>query len=131
MTQLVPEVPADDDPVVASNVHLPIQTSERIAKECESRSMTTGELFIEALEATYDRLNDLIHPGGTVGGTLFKARGIGSTPKQKASTKQVAYSLLSSDFEVIDRLKAEVSARSRSQLLTAALDAHLQIKEDD
>lgn len=128
VTQLVP---VDDDPVVSSNVHLPVSTSDRVAAECTRRLMTTGEMFIEALEATYGSLNELVHPGGTVGGTLFKARGIGASNKQKVAKRQVPFSLLESDFEVIDRIKTEVAARSRSQLLTAALDAHLRNREED
>lgn len=121
----VEELP-EDDPVVSSNVHLPEEIAQHLAEVGRRRNLTNGEMVIEALESTYGRLSEFVHPGGKVGGTLFKARGVGSTVKQKADTKQVAFSLLRSDFEVIDRIKEELAARSRSHLLTAAFQAYFQ-----
>lgn len=65
-----------------------------------------------------------------VGGRLFKARGVGSTSPAKVPTTPVAYSLRASDFDVLDELKKSFAARSRSQLITAALTAHFQLETE-
>lgn len=125
--------PEDDDlvdPVVSSNVHLPTAIATQLAKARTVRRLTNGEFIIAAIEATHDRLNDFIHPGGVVGGRLFKARGVGSTSPSKVPTTPVAYSLRASDFEVLDELKKDFAARSRSQLITAALTAHFQLEKE-
>lgn len=121
--------PDDDDlndPVVSSNVHLPTAIATQLAEARTERRLTNGEFIIWAIEATLDRLNEFIHPGGVVGGRLFKARGVGSTSPAKVPTTPVAYSLRASDFDVLDELKKSFAARSRSQLITAALTAHFQ-----
>ena len=125
--------PEDDDlvdPVVSSNVHLPTAIATQLAEARTVRRLTNGEFIIAAIEATHDRLNDFIHPGGVVGGRLFKARGVGSTSPSKVPTTPVAYSLRASDFEVLDELKKDFAARSRSQLITAALTAHFQLENE-
>ncbi|GAA3132909.1 hypothetical protein GCM10020255_007180 [Rhodococcus baikonurensis] len=45
-------------------------------------------------------------------------------------TTPVAYSLRASDFDVLDELKKSFAARSRSQLITAALTAHFQLETE-
>lgn len=121
--------PDDDDlndPVVSSNVHLPTAIAAQLAQARTERRLTNGEFIIWAIEATLDGLNEFIHPGGVVGGRLFKARGVGSTSPAKVPTTPVAYSLRASDFDVLDELKKSFAARSRSQLISAALTAHFQ-----
>lgn len=122
---------SDEERLVPSNVHLPVALCERVLESCGLRGMTTGELFIEALEQTYDDLPRYVHPGGKVGGKLFKERGVGSSSRAKAPTKQLAYSLYSSDFTVLDALRVELTARSRSHLLTAALTAYFETEGDN
>ncbi|BBE49141.1 MULTISPECIES: hypothetical protein [Rhodococcus] len=126
-------VPDDDDltdPVVSSNVHLPTAIAAQLAEARTERRLTTGEFIIWAIEETLDHLNDYVHPGGVVGGRLFKARGVGSTSPAKVPTTPVAYSLRASDFDVLDELKKSFAARSRSQLITAALTAHFQLETE-
>ncbi|EQM30013.1 hypothetical protein N601_29855 [Rhodococcus erythropolis DN1] len=68
--------PDDDDlndPVVSSNVHLPTAIAAQLAQARTERRLTNGEFIIWAIEATLDGLNEFIHPGGVVGGRLFKA----------------------------------------------------------
>ncbi|KPH21394.1 hypothetical protein AN948_02035 [Rhodococcus sp. ADH] len=109
---------------------MPTAIATQLAEARTERRLTNGEFIIAAIEATHDRLNDFIHPGGVVGGRLFKARGVGSTSPAKVPTTPVAYSLRASDFEVLDELKKDFAARSRSQLITAALTAHFQLENE-
>lgn len=72
--------PEDDDlvdPVVSSNVHLPTAIATQLAEARTVRRLTNGEFIIAAIEATHDRLNDFIHPGGCSGWPTFQGQGSG------------------------------------------------------
>lgn len=115
-----------DDTIVPSTVHLAVDTAEGLARESKRTGRTHGEVVITAIENVHGDLDKLLFPGGKVGGGLFRARGVGSKPSQrKAEKKGVTVGLYSDDWVIIDQLKDEFKARSRSHLIGTALQAHL------
>ncbi|WP_377454641.1 hypothetical protein [Rhodococcoides fascians] len=115
-----------DDTIVPSTVHLAVDTAEGLARESKRTGRTHGEVVITAIENVHGDLEQLLFPGGKIGGGLFRARGVGSKPSErKAEKKGVTVGLYSDDWVIIDQLKDEFKARSRSHLIGTALQAHL------
>ncbi|WP_156520503.1 hypothetical protein [Rhodococcus sp. EPR-157] len=115
-----------DDTIVPSTVHLAVDIAEGLARESKRTGRTHGEVVITAIEDVHADLEKLLFPGGKIGGGLFRARGVGSKPlERKAEKKGVTVGLYSDDWVIIDQLKDEFKARSRSHLIGTALKAHL------
>ncbi len=115
-----------EDRTRASNVQLPTSLYEQVEAKCLQRKLTHGELILVAVESTYDRLKELIHPNETIGGKLFAARASNSNPTSEAGFKTpMNYRLREGDFAVLDHVATEFSARSRNHLIVAALTGYL------
>lgn len=107
-----------------------------IAAVREQQGWTVGELIIQALEATHEKLPEHLYPQGRIGGSLFAARG----PARAAQAASVGartklnFRLPAIDFDVIDRQVDLTAARSRGHLIETALRLYLadhQITTDD
>ncbi|WP_139278540.1 MULTISPECIES: hypothetical protein [Nocardiaceae] len=115
-----------DDTIVPSTVHLAVGVAHGLAKESKRTGRTHGEVVITAIEDVHSDLESLLFPGGKVGGGLFRARGVGGKPSEgKAEKKGVTVGLYADDWVIIDQLKDQFKARSRSHLIGTALKAHL------
>lgn len=115
-----------DDKVRPSNVHIPVGLIEPIAAKCKAEGLSHGEVIISALEATYPRLPELVHPAATAGGSLFATRRSRSSRSAEGPLTPLNYRLRVADFATIDRLVTEFGASSRGHLITTALTAYFQ-----
>ena len=117
-----------EDRIRPSNVHVPTALVDLLEAKRQSSGLTTGELILEAIEETVSKgkLEDLIHPGKTVGGTLFAARPSNRAAAHEAGHKApVNYRLREGDYVVLDELVAKFKAPSRNHLIVAALKGYL------
>ncbi|WP_236580915.1 hypothetical protein [Rhodococcus sp. T7] len=108
----------------SSSVRVPAKCHAKLEQLREQTGMTNGQIFIVAIEATHERLPELLYPGGRIGGGLFAPRGIRPKSSRDDSETQVTYRLFKSDFDVIDQLVVDLAAKSRSHLITAALTGY-------
>lgn len=115
-----------DDTIVPSTVHLAVAVAQGLVQASKRTGRTHGELVITAIEDVHSDLESLLFPGGKIGGNLFRARGVGGKPSEgKAEKKGVTVGLYADDWVIIDQLKDQFKARSRSHLIGTALKAHL------
>jgi len=115
-----------EDKVRPSNVHIPVGLIEPIAAKCKAEGLSHGEVIISALEATYPRLPELVHPAATAGGSLFATRRSRSSRSAEGPLTPLNYRLRVADFATIDRLVTEFGASSRGHLITTALAAYFE-----
>jgi hypothetical protein len=116
----------NDDTIVPSTVHLAVAVAQSLAEASKRTGRTHGEVVITAIEDVHSDLESLLFPGGKIGGSLFRARGVGGKPSEgKAEKKGVTVGLYADDWVIIDQLKDQFKARSRSHLIGTALKAHL------
>lgn len=115
-----------DDVVRPSNVHIPVGLIEPIAATCRAEGLSHGEVIINALEATYPRLPELVHPAATAGGSLFATRRSRSSRAGEGPLTPLNYRLRVADFATIDALVTEFGASSRGHLITTALTAYFE-----
>lgn len=115
-----------DDTIVPSTVHLAVTVAQGLAEASKRTGRTHGEVVITAIEDVHRDLESLLFPGGKIGGSLFRARGVGGKPSEgRAEKKGVTVGLYADDWVIIDQLKDQFKARSRSHLIGTALKAHL------
>lgn len=107
-----------------SNVHIPVLLLGPISKKTETEGLSNGEIIIAAIEKTFDRLPDLIHPAPTTGGHLFDSRRSRVSRSTDGPLTPLNYGLREVDFETLDRLVEELRASSRGHLITQALTAY-------
>lgn len=119
-----PEIAAGPpEAIKASTVQIPVSLLPDIKTTREAQGLTNGEIIIEAIEGTHERLRDLIHPP-TTGGTLFAARSTKSNRSVDGPLAPLNVRLRNADWEVIDRLVVDVDAFSRGHLITVCLKAY-------
>ena len=114
----------DPDRVRASNVHIPAEFMPRLAKARSGRRLSNGEWVIAALEATHDRLGELVGAQPT-GGSLFAPRATRAARSHDGPLTPFNVRLREADYQVIDELVAKFGAHSRGHLITVAFDAFL------
>ncbi|ACZ32415.1 hypothetical protein Xcel_3416 (plasmid) [Xylanimonas cellulosilytica DSM 15894] len=117
-----------EDRIRPSNVHVPTTLVDLLEAKRQTSGLTTGELILVAIEETVSKgkLEELIHPGKTVGGTLFAARPSNRAAAHEAGHKApVNYRLREGDYVVLDELVAQYKAPSRNHLIVAALKGYL------
>ncbi len=113
-----------------SSVRLPKQSHDKLAAMRAETGMTNGQIFIVAIEATHDRLVQLLYPGGRIGGGVFAARGIKEKTSRDEEGTQVTYRMSTGDFAALDGLIRELGATSRSHLISAALSGYFDERHD-
>jgi hypothetical protein len=107
-----------------SNVHIPVGLLQPITEKKTAAGLSNGEIIIQAIEATYEQLGELIHPAATSGGTLFASRRARSSRATDGPLTPLNYRLREADFATIDELVDRFAASSRGHLITAALTAY-------
>lgn len=114
-------------PTLPSTVHLPIDLIEAVKQERERAGITSGAVFIQAIEATYEDLKSRFSPPTPAGGSLFAPRVTVPQPQQwDVPTATVNFRLTEADFSVLDELVETLGARSRGRLLAVALELYLK-----
>ncbi len=112
---------APEDKVRPSNVHIPVTLLEPLTEKCRRDGLSHGEVIIIAIEGAYPRLNELIHPAATAGGSLFASRRSRASRSTDGPLTPLNYRLRVRDYQTLDQLVEEFKASSRGQLITAAL----------
>lgn len=107
-----------------SNVHIPIALLEPIAAKKAKEGLSNGEIIICAIEATYDRLPNLVQPVPTAGGSVFASRRSRPSRTGDGPLTPLNYRLPQEDFDTLDKLVEQFSAVSRGRLITVALTAY-------
>jgi predicted DNA-binding protein len=110
-------------------VYLPVDLAERLRAAGEKTGRTHLQLVTDALDATHERLDDLLVAAGYVESNssgLFgeSVRPVSRRPGRRGSV-QVSLRPSADVRDVMDRLVEKHSAPNRSALLEVALDAHL------
>lgn len=109
-----------------TSVSLPVGVKEQWRAAADARSTTLVEVLLTAIEEAGERLADLVaaeRPAPAKSPGLFPDRVQRPAAREARSTAPLETS--HGNFEVLDRLVKQTSADSRSQLITAALRAHL------
>lgn len=122
-----PGTKGPEDIMSASNVHIPVILDAPVKTACRERGISHGELIIIAIEATYERLDDLVNPGTRAGGSLFAARRGRAGRSSDGPLTPLNFRMSKADFTVLDNLTEEFGASSRGHLITAALKAYLDV----
>lgn len=117
---------AETAPVIKpSVVHVPSSLLSLVAAERRRSGRSNGEILIDAIEAGHEHLVKLHDESSSIGGRFFTAR----TAKPQLPVAQplspLNIRLYEQDYEVLDRLVAELGAGSRSRLATLALALYL------
>lgn len=121
------QAPATKGPeqrVRPSNVHIPVWLVEPIAAKHAAEGLSNAEIIIRAIEETYPRLKDLIHPVSVSGGALFESRRSRTSRAGDGPLTPLNYRMREADFTTLDHLVAELAASSRGHLITVALTAY-------
>lgn len=114
----------------ASNVQIPVHVWKPLTELCQRSGLSHGEAIIAALEATHPRLQDLIRPAATTGGSLFSTRRARTARNTDGPLTLLHYRLREGDFEVLDNLVEQFGASSRGHLITVALTEYLNAERD-
>lgn len=120
--------PATADTAVPRLVilQLPNGIADQLRDSARSRGVTYKELTLDAVEATADKLADLLAAARP------QARGTGLFASERTSTqarpegrRQVSIKLTEGSITALDELAEKLGARSRSELVATALSAYL------
>jgi hypothetical protein len=117
----------DGDRIQPVIVYLPASLRDQVRERAAETRSTYTELALEAIDATYPRLGDLITKGQPKPRDHSLFAGPARPRRQRHDEPQVQVSLRPArrDLEVIDRLVVDLRAPSRSALIATALTAHL------
>lgn len=108
-----------------SNVHIPSHLMEALTRARIATGLSTGYLFIQAIEENYAPVKASIDPPPEVGGSLFGARRSKVARSGTGPLTPVNYRLAAADFETLDQLVEAANASSRGHLITEALKLYL------
>ncbi len=110
-------------------VYLPVDLAERLRAAGEQSGRTHLQLVTDALDATHERLDDLLAAAGYVesrtSGLFGKSAQPVSRRPGRRGTAQISLRPPVDVRDVMDRLVEKHSAPNRSALIEVALDAHL------
>lgn len=108
-----------------SVVHIPAHLLPLITEERARSGRSNGQILIAAIEAGYEHLVKQHGDSATIGGRLFTSR----TAKPQLPASQplspLNIRMYVHDYDVLDKLVAELGAGSRSRLATLALVHYL------
>jgi hypothetical protein len=107
-----------------SSVHIPVVLLDKIHEEKRRTGRSNGEIIIQAIEVSVDRLAELVGPHGPTGGALFAARASRGARQADGPLTALNVRLYEQDYEIIDKLVEEHGAFSRGHLITTALTAY-------
>lgn len=118
--------PSNNAATRATNITVPAELFDRIAEAREQQQLSTGELIAAAIEAQIADLSNLIAAANTTRTTsMFSTRATRLPRRGAEPEKPITYRMTAQDLAIIDDLVEQYGARSRGQLITIALRAHL------
>lgn len=126
-----PTVPASQrvqGPRINRVVYLPDPLFRQVGAACAEQRITRTQLVLQAVEATYPQLEELIAQDlapHVIKGTLFDTV-VTSSRQQEPAKRQMMIQLTAQQAQVLDSLVPTCGARNRSHLVQVALSAHLQ-----
>ncbi len=124
------DVDASGDPASAvvrpSVVHVPAPLLPLIAAERRTSGRSNGQILIAAIEDGHDHLVRMHEDAASIGGRLFAARAAKPRLPVAQPLCPLNIRLYEQDYEVLDRLVAELEVGSRSRLATLALSLYLE-----
>ena len=107
-------------------LQLPNDVADLLRVKARERGMTYKELTLDAIEATVDLLPNLIaaqRPRAREAG-LFAGERVAAQVRPEGR-RQVSIKLTEPSIRSLDELADQLSARSRSELVSVALSAYL------
>lgn len=113
-----------------TNVQVPVALLDQIVELRHRTGRSNGDIVRDALEATHERLGQLVpqHDGGS--GGLFAARASRSVRVVDGPLTPLNLRLMEDDFRVIDKLVDRFGAFSRGHLISVALTDYLRSQQD-
>lgn len=107
-------------------LQLPNGIADQMRDHARSRGVTYKELSLDAVEATADKLPDLLAAARPQarGTGLFAGEHV-AAQKRPEGRRQVSIKLTEGSIAALDDLASRVGARSRSELVATALSAYL------
>lgn len=117
--------PARAPIIKPSVVHVPAPLLSLMAAERQRSGRSNGEILIAAIEDGHDHLKAQRKESTSIGGRLFTARDAKPQSPAGQPLSPLNIRLYEQDYEVLDRLVAELGAGSRSRLATLALARYL------
>jgi len=110
--------------------YLPFALAERLRGQSKETGRTHLQLVIDALEATHDRLGQLLAKAGYTEGRSSGLFGDGvqpvsRRPRRRGGVDQVTLRPSADVRKVMDELVEQLKAPNRSVLIEVALDTHL------
>lgn len=138
----VPPIPTTPEPpnhdadakYTTNSTRLAADVADIIKTAKINEHLAPGEYIIRALEVTIanNTLATVLHPRGTVGGSLFARRAVVGDSPADPKTVAVAIRLYPEDFAQIDELVRQFAAGSRPKLINAAVRAYVaQLEETE
>lgn len=110
-----------DDVIIPSSVQIPVDLKAQVAQTRDLRGLSTGEIFLDAIETHYEDLERSLNRK-EIGGRLFAARAVKPVTENHHGTLSTQnYRLRRRDYAVLDDLVQKLGASSRSHLITQAL----------
>lgn len=115
--------PADEadaqNKTLPSIIHIPTDLIPAVIEYREASGMSNGQVLITAIEFSYEKLRDLIHPAST-GGGLFQQRATKGSRSNDGPVSPLNIRLFKADFAVIDNVVKEAGAFSRGHLASVS-----------
>ena len=109
----------------STTVTLPASIRKRFLEEAAARGLSNWGLIIDALESAEPEAlsKEIAKAGGRAGGKRFAARtsSRAMSPPDEGSPTPINVRPLQADLEILEAMKDEFGARSRNQLVQAAV----------
>jgi hypothetical protein len=105
-----------------TTTNVPVSTANLIDQCRNDQQLSAGEVIVIAIEAEYDNLANLLQAPKRTG--LFQTHASRLPRRDDEPLKTISYRLTDADLATIDNLVEQFGARSRSHLISVAVNAH-------
>lgn len=113
------EKPAQTRP---TTTNVPVSTANLIDQCRKDQQLSAGEVIVIAIEAEYDNLASLLQAPRRTG--MFQTHASRLPRRDEEPLRTISYRLTDADLATIDSLVEQFGARSRSHLISVAVNAH-------
>lgn len=119
-----PKPPAVEKPAQTrpTTTNVPESTATLIDQCRKDQQLSAGEVIVIAIEAQYDNLANLLQAPRRTG--LFQTHASRLPRRDDEPLRTISYRLTDADLATIDSLVEQFGARSRSHLISVAVNAH-------
>ncbi|MCA0296520.1 MAG: hypothetical protein LCH96_14660 [Actinobacteria bacterium] len=105
-----------------TTTNVPVSTANLIDQCRKEQQLSAGEVIVIAIEAEYDNLANLLQGPRRTG--MFETHASRLPRRDDEPLKTISYRLTDTDIATIDTLVEQFGARSRSHLISVAVNAH-------